>query len=62
MTLGEMEIAVRDAKRTLAAADEAATQMARLLIGRLNRVNSAYALRALKKELANYNMKTSEWK
>lgn len=62
MNLNNMEIAVEDAKRTMDAADEIATKLARLLIGRMRRVDSGYALRALKKELADYNMKTGAWK
>ena len=58
----QMQAAVSEAETTLKAADSVATKIAGLLVGRLRRVSSAWVLRALKKELANYNMTTSEWK
>lgn len=62
MTLSDMERAVDEANATLSRADMLADKLARLLIGRLKRVSSGYVLRALKKELANYNMHTGDWK
>ena len=52
--------AVKDARLTMRAADGAANDMAILLIGRLHHVGP-YALKDLKRELAQYNMHTERW-
>jgi hypothetical protein len=44
------------------AADSIADGIARLLCGRLRKVRNGTVLRALKKELANYDMTTGRWK
>lgn len=63
MTLADMENAVDDARRTLAQADRAAARMAGMLRGRLRTGDiPSYVLRDLKRELANFNMHTGEWK
>lgn len=62
MNIDQMNAAVDEAKATLQRADSVADKLARLLIGRLRKVSSPWVLRTLKKELANYNMRTSEWK
>lgn len=63
MTLADMENAVDDARRTLAMADKAAGRMASMLRHRLRTSNiPSYILKDLKKELANFNMHTGEWK
>jgi len=54
--------AVNEAEQTLHAADSVADKMARLLVGRLRKVRSAWVLKALKRELADFNMHTQEWK
>jgi len=52
--------AIKSARATMRSADEAANDMAILLIGRLHHVGS-YALNELKHELARYNMHTQMW-
>lgn len=54
--------AFEEAKRTMAQADEASTDMARMLVGRLRKVNSSIALKALKAELKDFDMRTERWK
>lgn len=54
--------AVNDANQQLRAADEVATDLARLLDGRLRRVNSAYILSRLKEQLRDFNMHTGKWR
>lgn len=58
----EMRQAVQEAKNTLDAADSVADDLARMLIGRLHRVQSSYTLAKLKRELRDFNMHTSSWK
>lgn len=63
MTINEMEQALEDARQTMARADRVAGQLARMLRGRLRNANiPSYILKDLKKELANFNMHTGEWK
>ena len=50
------------AEQTLRAADNVAGDIAYMLQGRLRKVYSHSTLEALKKELANYNIKTGRWK
>jgi hypothetical protein len=57
----EMRQAVSEAKTTLAAADNVAYQMGSMLRGRLRHC-SAYDLKALKRELAKFNIQTGRWK
>lgn len=54
--------AVAAAETTLLAADLAATDLARLLCGRLRRVNASWLLIALKKELRSYDARTRSWR
>lgn len=58
----EIRRAVNDASTQLRAADEVATDMARLLDGRLRRVTSTYALARLKAQLRDFNIHTGKWK
>lgn len=60
--LDSMILAVSEAESTLRSADLVAEKLARLLIGRLRRVPSAWVLRELKRELGQYNVRTSKWK
>lgn len=62
MKLAEMRGAIDEARATFNRADAASTDMARILIGRLNKVESAWVLRKLKKELQKFNMHTGTWK
>lgn len=63
MTLSDVEQAVEEARRTIARADTAASQMARLVAGRLRKSGVSHqVLCELKRELADYNMHTRRWK
>lgn len=53
--------AVSDARQQLLAADETATDLARLLDGRLHHVKSIDILAKLKKQLKDFNMHTGKW-
>lgn len=59
-----MEKSLREAEQTLRAADNCASEMARLLKGRLRKVNdwNQSTLKALKKELSQFNANTGKWK
>lgn len=50
------------AKTSNEAADSIADGIATLLCGRLRKIRSGSVLRALKKELQNYDMTTGRWK
>jgi hypothetical protein len=56
-----MRRAVAEAKETMSAADQMANQLAGLLRGRLRHVQP-WHLKALKKELQNFNAHTGRWK
>lgn len=62
MNYAEAEAALRTTERTLNVLDSFASTLARLLMGRLRKVNNATALRALKAELANFDSRTGKWK
>lgn len=62
MTYDEATQLLKVARASLEAADTIADGIANLLIGRLRKVRSGLVLRALKKELANYDMTTGRWK
>ncbi len=53
---------VSEARRLENASGQYAEAMAGLLVGHMQRVTSALTLKALKKELANYNIHTGRWK
>lgn len=59
----QMLAAMRDARNTMSAADQQASEMARMLAenGRLRKC-SAYQLRQLKKQLRDFNSVTGKWK
>lgn len=57
-----MKEALREARTTMNAADEAARTLAELLAGRLRKVNSTYYLKQLKRELRDFNIHTGQWK
>lgn len=57
----EMEKSISEANYVLKYADKVAAQIGRLLIGRLKHCSN-HTLKALKKELRDYNMHTGEWK
>lgn len=57
----EMRAAVQQAEQTLKAADHVASNMAGMLRGRLRNVPE-WHLRALKKELQQFNAVTCKWK
>jgi hypothetical protein len=58
----DVRTAVEQAQFQLEAADSVATNMAKLLVGRLRRVNRHNALAALKRDLQDYNIQTGKWK
>lgn len=58
----DVRAAVEQAQAQLQAADMVATNMARLLVGRLRHVGSHNAISALKRELHDYNIQTGKWK
>jgi len=62
MNWSEANTAFEDAKRTLNRADDVATNLARILVGRLRKVYSDSALADLKRELKDFNIHTSTWK
>lgn len=57
----EMKAALIEAEATVRAADSIADHMARILRGRLRKV-SKWNLKSLKRELADFNAHTGEWK
>lgn len=57
----EMYNAMRDAEQTIKAADVAAQKMAMILKGRLRKCDP-WVLADLKRELAQFNARTGEWK
>jgi len=59
---GEMLSAVAQSKSVLSAADSVANDMAILLVGRMHHVSSYGVLRALKRELQDYDSKQKRWK
>lgn len=58
----QMNQMVDEAQSTMDAADRVVWKLAKILIGRLRHVPSGWVLRQLKKELADYNMHTGQWK
>lgn len=62
MNFDDVTRAVEDAEFTLKLADRHATQIAKLLVGRVRRVDSTYTLKALKLELRDFNANTGRWK
>lgn len=61
MKLTDMENAIEEAETILRRADMTASKMARLLTGRLRKVNT-WILKDLKRELKDFNAHTGEWK
>lgn len=57
----EIRRAVSEANQQLRAADDVATDLARLLDGRLRNVSSTYLLSRLKQQLRDFNMHTGKW-
>lgn len=66
MNYREMKEAIKSAELTLRMADMATTDMADLLVGRLRKVQKTYrgveTLKALKKELKQFDSKRGVWK
>lgn len=58
----EMRAAMDEARDRLRAADNCANDMASLLRGRLRRACNPLVLRALKRELRDFDMTTGGWK
>ena len=57
-----MTAGIAEAERTLRVADNLSGRMARLLIGRLRRVQDPHVLRALKRELRSYDAQQKAWR
>ena len=62
MNFQDMYSAIRDAENVLQNADEHSTRIARLLVGRLRKVNSRDVLKSLKKELDQLDARSGQWK
>jgi len=62
MTIQELAQALNEAEQTFQAADTAASRIARLLKGRMRRIESNSLLSAIKRELKDYNIQTGRWK
>jgi len=66
MYFSEMKKALDEAEITLKSADSIAGDMAKLLVGRLRKTGNSYqshlALKNLKRELKDYNIRTGKWK
>jgi hypothetical protein len=62
MTFSEMETAVAEAEATLSRADAMANKLARLLLGRLRKVNGYGVLKELKRELRAFDAGRQRWK
>lgn len=64
MNVPDMREALNEAERTFFAAEHHATTMARLLRGRLRKVDSCYrhVLAELKAELRNFDSRTGRWR
>ena len=58
----EMRSAIAEASETFSAADHVANQMADMLRGRLRKVRWVSTLRALKRELSDFNAHTGTWR
>lgn len=61
MNLSDMEAAITSAEAELRRADMVASGLARLLRGRLRKVESGYVLADLKRELKDFNIHTKNW-
>ncbi|WP_109438389.1 hypothetical protein [Aquimarina sp. AU119] len=65
MRFSEFKDAVEDAERTIKQADEMVEKIIPMIPNRLRNINSwpgIEALRAIKKELKNFNSVTGKWK
>lgn len=56
----EMRKAISESENVMRAADSCAADAARILVGRLRRC-APYTLKALKRELREFNIHTGEW-
>ena len=57
----EMKQAMNESEARMRAADQAATDMARMLVGRCRKVNRSDYLIKLKRELRDLDMRTGKW-
>lgn len=62
MTYDEARAILKTAQTSCEAADSLTDGIAALLAGRLRKIRNGAVLRALKKELQNYDMTTGRWK
>lgn len=58
----EVTTAFKKAREELSQADHIADDMAKLLIGRLRAQVNRYSCKALKRELRDFDMRTSTWR
>lgn len=58
----QMREAMEEARRQMRAADDSATKMAEMVVGRLSKVDSVTTLRKLKRELRDFDMTTGQWR
>lgn len=61
MNWDEMNTAVKEAEAKLSLLDSFAEKLARLLVGRLRKIDNRRTLHALKAELRDYNARTGRW-
>lgn len=61
-TFDDMDNAVRDAEQTLRVADLLVNRIAKMMVGRLRKVDRYGVLSALKRELQDYNARTQTWR
>lgn len=61
MNWDDMNTAIREAESKLSLLDGVAEKLARMLVGRLRKVNSKMILSELKNELRNFNRHTGKW-
>lgn len=62
MNWNDMQATLAEAERTMEICDSIATRLAKLLVGRLRKVNGTSTLRYLKAELAKFDSRSGTWK
>lgn len=58
----DMRYAYKESELIVKSADAVVNDMAKMLTGRLRKVESTYVLIRLKRELSDFNMQTKRWK
>lgn len=62
MNFDDVRLAMSEARQKLSMLDSFATELAVMLAGRLRKCNNTTALRAMKRELQEFDSRTGEWK